>query len=39
MDFGLDAGRRSFNLEFLQHAGSFKTRGAFANTTAVSFEE
>jgi threonine dehydratase len=30
-DFGLDAARVSFKLEFLQHAGSFKTRGAFAN--------
>src|SRR5436309_2521480 len=30
-DFGLDAVRLSFKLEFLQHAGSFKTRGAFAN--------
>ena len=38
-DFGFDAGRLSFKLELLQHAGSFKTRGAFANTTAVSFEE
>jgi threonine dehydratase len=30
-DFGLDAARLSFKLELLQHAGSFKTRGAFAN--------
>jgi threonine dehydratase len=30
IDFGL-GGRLSFKLEFLQHAGSFKTRGAFAN--------
>jgi threonine dehydratase len=30
-DFGLDAVRLSCKLEFLQHAGSFKTRGAFAN--------
>ena len=30
-DFGLPAGRLSFKLEFLQHAGSFKTRGAFVN--------
>src|SRR6266581_9579727 len=30
-DFGLDGVRLSFKLEFLQHAGSFKTRGAFAN--------
>jgi threonine dehydratase len=29
-DFGLDA-RLVFKLEFLQHAGSFKTRGAFNN--------
>ncbi len=30
-DFGLAAGRLSFKLELLQHAGSFKTRGAFTN--------
>ncbi len=30
-DFGLDAVRLSCKLELLQHAGSFKTRGAFAN--------
>ena len=30
-DFGLSPLRRSFKLEFCQHAGSFKTRGAFAN--------
>src|ERR1700756_374336 len=30
-DFGLGAARLSFKLELLQHAGSFKTRGAFAN--------
>ena len=30
-DFGLTAARLSFKLELLQHAGSFKTRGAFAN--------
>jgi threonine dehydratase len=30
-DFGLAATRLSFELELLQHAGSFKTRGAFAN--------
>src|ERR1700741_4810254 len=29
-DFGLAAARLSFKLELLQHAGSFKTRGAFA---------
>lgn len=28
-DFGLAAVRLVFKLEFLQHAGSFKTRGAF----------
>lgn len=30
-DFGLAAVRLVFKLEFLQHAGSFKTRGAFNN--------
>jgi threonine dehydratase len=30
-DFGLGAFRLSFKLELFQHAGSFKTRGAFAN--------
>lgn len=30
-DFGIPSIRLSFKLEFLQHAGSFKTRGAFAN--------
>jgi len=30
-DFGLAAASLSFKLELLQHAGSFKTRGAFAN--------
>jgi threonine dehydratase len=30
-DFGLAAAHLSFKLELLQHAGSFKTRGAFAN--------
>jgi threonine dehydratase len=30
-DFGLGDYRLSFKLELLQHAGSFKTRGAFAN--------
>ena len=30
-DFGIDAGQLTFKLEHLQHAGSFKTRGAFAN--------
>lgn len=30
-DFGLAAVRLAFKLEFLQHAGSFKARGAFNN--------
>jgi threonine dehydratase len=30
-DFGLGVRRLSFKLELTQHAGSFKTRGAFAN--------
>src|SRR5476651_2455386 len=30
-DFGLGAFRALFKLELLQHAGSFKARGAFAN--------
>lgn len=30
-DFGLSAGPLWFKLECMQHAGSFKTRGAFAN--------
>jgi threonine dehydratase len=30
-DFGLPEGELVFKLELLQHAGSFKTRGAFAN--------
>jgi threonine dehydratase len=30
-DFGLDSIRLIFKLESLQHAGSFKSRGAFAN--------
>lgn len=30
-DFGLSAGPLAIKMEFLQHAGSFKTRGAFAN--------
>lgn len=30
-DLGIDAGPITFKLEQLQHAGSFKTRGAFAN--------
>jgi threonine dehydratase len=30
-DFGLEARPLAFKLEFLQHTGSFKSRGAFAN--------
>jgi threonine dehydratase len=30
-DFGLDVRQLAFKLEFLQHTGSFKPRGAFAN--------
>jgi threonine dehydratase len=30
-DFGMEPGPLSFKLEFLQHTGSFKPRGAFAN--------
>src|SRR5205814_9550045 len=30
-EFGLDPGPLVFKLEFLQHTGSFKPRGAFAN--------
>ena len=30
-DFGLEGAPITFKLELLQHAGSFKTRGAFAN--------
>ena len=30
-DFGVDAASLVFKLEFLQHTGSFKPRGAFAN--------
>jgi threonine dehydratase len=30
-EFGLTAGRLLFKLELLQHSGSFKARGAFAN--------
>src|SRR6202034_1222116 len=30
-DFGLPPGPLTFKLELLQHAGSFKARGAFAN--------
>ncbi len=35
-DFGLPGIRVVFKLEFTQHAGSFKTRGAFANMLARS---
>jgi threonine dehydratase len=30
-DFGLEPARLIFKLELLQHSGSFKVRGAFAN--------
>src|ERR1043166_9667051 len=30
-DFGLDPAALTFKLELMQHAGAFKTRGAFAN--------
>src|SRR6185295_10617756 len=30
-DFGLECEKLNFKLELLQHAGSFKARGAFAN--------
>ena len=30
-DFGLSAESLTFKLEMLQHSGSFKARGAFAN--------
>lgn len=30
-DFGLDGAPFSFKLEFMQHSGTFKARGAFAN--------
>src|SRR5258708_4422991 len=30
-DFGLEKRKLAFKLEFLQHTGSFKPRGAFAN--------
>jgi hypothetical protein len=33
-DVGLDAGSLSLKLELLQHAGSFKARGAFTNLLA-----
>jgi threonine dehydratase len=33
-DFGLDTGPLTLKLELMQHAGSFKTRGAFANLLA-----
>src|SRR5687767_14067196 len=31
VDFGLDCGSIALKLELLQHAGSFKARGGFAN--------
>ena len=31
VDFGIEAGRMLLKLELLQHSGSFKARGAFAN--------
>src|SRR4030095_7646658 len=33
-DFDLGPSRLSFKLEFLQHSGSFKARGAFTNLLA-----
>ena len=33
-DFGLDIGKVGLKLELLQHTGSFKARGAFANLTS-----
>lgn len=33
-DFGLDAGKLTCKLEFLQHSGSFKARGAFNHLLA-----
>ena len=38
-DFGLPDHRLVFKLEFLQHAGSFKTRGAFSNLLTRSVPE
>jgi len=38
-DFGFPAIRLVFKLEFLQHAGSFKTRGAFSNLLTRSVPE
>ncbi len=38
-DFGLPGNRLVFKLELLQHAGSFKTRGAFANLLTRSVPE
>ncbi|MCA0401537.1 MAG: threonine/serine dehydratase [Proteobacteria bacterium] len=32
-DFGVSAGSLAFKLEFMQHSGSFKARGAFASLT------
>jgi threonine dehydratase len=38
-DFALPAARLSFKLELLQHAGSFKTRGAFSNLVTRNIRE
>ena len=38
-DFGIDVESLSFKLEFMQHAGSFKTRRAFANLLTRSIPE
>ncbi len=38
-DFHLDCGKLTFKLEFLQHAGSFKSRGAFANLLTLNIPE
>jgi threonine dehydratase len=38
-DFGFPGNRLSFKLELLQHAGSFKTRGAFSNLLTRSVPE
>src|SRR5580658_4658741 len=38
-DFGFPGNRLSLKLELLQHAGSFKTRGAFSNLLTRSIPE
>src|SRR5450432_2510908 len=38
-DFGLQPGPLTFKLEMLQHSGSFKARGAFANLLLRSIPE